>query len=317
MPVTPKPDQNTIDIKSVNDTQNLHISGFLFAIAGTMLFSLKSIFIKLAFIEGIDTTTLMFLRMSIAFPFYIIVLLYALKTRPAKASKLNKQNIALIVSLGFLGYYLASYLDFESLQHISAQLERLVLFTYPIIVAILSWIFFREKITIKVFISMILSYAGIGFLFFNEAAAGNENLLEGTILVGLAAFFFSIYVVFSKALISKLGSLIFTSIAMSSALIFILVQFAATREISDLDVSPKIWLLSFLLAIFCTLIPSFLTAEAINRIGATRMSITGSIGPVFTIFIAVIFLGEDFGWEHIVGLFLVLIGVGLLKTKKV
>ncbi|MEH6457101.1 MAG: DMT family transporter, partial [Cocleimonas sp.] len=224
-------------------------------------------------------------------------------------------NIAITISLGFFGYYLASYLDFESLQHISAQLERLVLFTYPIIVAILSWIFFREKITVKVFISMVLSYAGVGFLFFNEAGAGNENLIKGTVLVGFAAFFFSLYVVFSKALISKLGSLIFTSIAMSSALVFIVVQFTATRELSDLDVSPRIWLLSFLLAIFCTLIPSFLTAEAINRIGATRMSITGSVGPVFTIFIAVVFLGEDFGWEHIVGLFLVLIGVGLLRSK--
>lgn len=297
------------------NTQNLQVSGFLFALAGTMLFSLKSIFIKLAFMEDIDTTTLVFLRMSIAFPFYVMVLLYALRTRPEKAAKLNKQNIAMTIGLGFLGYYLASYLDFESLQYISAQLERLILFTYPIIVAILGWVFFREKITIKVCISMLLSYVGVGFLFFNEAGTGNENLVLGTILVAAAAFFFSIYVVFSKALISSLGSLIFTSIAMSTALVFIVIQFAATRELSDLNVSPRIWLLSFLLAVFCTIIPSFLTAEAINRIGATKMSITGSIGPVFTIFVAVVFLGEEFGWEHIIGLFLVLIGVGLLRSK--
>ncbi len=302
-------------LQTQQEQQKLQVTGFLFAIAGTMLFSLKSIFIKLAFMEDIDTTTLVFLRMSIAFPFYIAVLIYAIKTRPAKAAELSKRNIALAITLGFFGYYLASYLDFESLQHISAQLERLVLFTYPIIVAILSWVVFREKITIKVFISMVLSYAGVGFLFFNEAGAGNDNLVLGTILVGLAAFFFSVYVVFSKALITVLGSLIFTSIAMSSALVFILVQFVATRELSDLDVSPRIWLLSFLLAIFCTLIPSFLTAEAINRIGATKMSITGSVGPVFTIFVAVVFLGEDFGWEHIVGLLLVLVGVNLLRTK--
>ena len=295
--------------------QSLKVSGFLFAIAGTMLFSLKSIFIKLAFIEGVDTTTLMFLRMTIACPLYILVLMYAIRTRPAKAANLNTRNIAISIVLGFFGYYLASYLDFESLHHISAQLERLVLFTYPIIVAVLSWIFFRERITIKVFFSMILSYAGVGFLFFNEAGTGNDNLVLGTVLVAGAAFFFSIYVVFSKAIITILGSLIFTSIAMSTAVVYIIIQFLATHEFSDLNVSPKIWLLSFLLAVFCTLIPSFLSAEAINRIGATRMSITGSIGPVFTIFIAVVFLGEDFGWEHIVGLLLVLIGVGLLKTK--
>lgn len=297
------------------NNQNLQVTGFLFAIAGTMLFSLKSIFIKLAFMDGVDTTTLMFLRMTIACPLYIVVLIYALKTRPTKAANLTKSNIGLSIVLGFLGYYLASYLDFESLHHISAQLERLILFTYPIMVAVLSWIFFKEKITIKVFISMILSYVGVGFLFFNEAGAGNENIALGTILVVGAAFFFSIYVVFSKALISILGSLIFTSIAMSTAVIYICIQFFITHELSDLNVTPKVWFLSFLLAVFCTLIPSFLSAEAINRIGSTRMSITGSIGPVFTIFIAVIFLGEDFGWEHVVGLLLVLVGVGLLKTK--
>jgi len=302
---------------SSNKKENIQISGFLFAIAGTMLFSLKSIFIKLAFIEGVDTTTLMFLRMSMACPLYILVLIYAIKTRPEKAAKLNKKNISIAIILGFFGYYLASYLDFESLHHISAQLERLVLFTYPIIVAILSWIFFREKITIRVFISMFLSYVGVGFLFFNEAGAGNENLVIGTAFVAGAAFFFSIYVVFSKALISTLGSLIFTSIAMSTAVIYITIQFITTHDFTDLDVSPRVWLLSFLLAVFCTLIPSFLSAEAINRIGPTRMSITGSIGPVFTIFIAVVFLGEDFGWKHIIGLLLVLIGVGLLKTKTI
>ena len=302
---TEKPDQHT------------QLSGFVFAIIGTLLFSLKSIFIKLAFMEEIDATTLLFLRMSISLPFYLLVLMYALKTRPEKAAKLNKSNIIIIAILGFLGYYLSSYLDFESLQYISAQLERLVLFTYPIMVAILSWVFFRERVTIKVFISMILSYAGIAFLFFNESGTGNENLAKGTILVGFAAFFFSLYVVFSKRLISILGSLIFTSITMSASVVFIAIQFAVTHDLSHLNVSPRILILSFLLAVFCTLIPSFFTAEAINRIGAKKMSITGSVGPVFTIFIAVTFLGEVFSWHHVIGLILVLVGVGLLKTKHV
>ena len=123
------------------------------------------------------------------------------------------------------------------------------------------------------------------------------------------------YVIFSKPFISRLGSLIFTSIAMSSATLWILIQFFSTRNLSDLNVSPKLWFLSFLLAIFCTLIPSFFTSEAINRIGATRMSITGSIGPVVTIILAVFLLDEAFGWSHAIGLLLVLIGVDLIRRK--
>jgi len=301
-----------------NDTNNANDqfrSGVFFAIAGTALFSLKSIFAKLAFIEGIDATTLATLRMIIAFPFYVVILIYAVKTRPEKAALLAKRDGLTIFGLGFLGYYLASYLDFQGLFYISAQLERLTLFTYPIMVALLSWVFFREKITLRILTSFAISYIGVSLLFFNEAAVttGNDQVALGTGLVALAAFSFATYLIFSKAFVSRLGSLIFTSLAMSSSMVFILVQFFATHKLEDLNVSGRAWFLCFLLAVFCTVIPSFFTSEAINRIGATKTSIMGSIGPVMTIILAVNLLGEEFGWPQIAGLVLVLIGVSFLR----
>lgn len=302
-----------------SSTQKQFRSGIFFAIAGTALFSLKSIFIKLAFQESIDATTLLTLRMLIAFPFYVVVLLYAMRTRPEKAAQLTKANVVKIFALGFFGYYLASYLDFEGLSYISAQLERLTLFTYPIMVALLSWVFFREKITLNVIASLGVSYIGVSFLFFNESPESSGlpqgNTALGTILVATAAFSFSIYVIFSKAFISRLGSLIFTSIAMLSSLVFILIQFFATHDLSALNVSPRLWGLSILLAVFSTLIPSFFTSEAINRIGATKTSIMGTLGPVVTIILAVNLLGEEFGWPQIMGLLLVLLGVSLLRSR--
>jgi len=304
----------------INTKQNSYRIGIFFAIAGTALFSLKSIFIKLAFQEGIDATTLLALRMLIAFPFYVLILIYAIKTRPEKAALFTKRDGLAIIGLGFLGYYLASYLDFEGLSYISAQLERLTLFTYPIMVALLSWLFFREKITLSVIGSLLVSYLGVSFLFFNEVSPANTSLNNsdaavGTLLVAVAALSFAIYVIFSKAFISRLGSLIFTSVAMSSSLVFILIQFFVIHELSDLNVSPRLWGLSILLAIFSTLIPSFFTSEAINRIGATRTSIMGTLGPVVTIILAVNILDEVFGWPQVVGLLLVLLGVSLLRSK--
>lgn len=293
-------------------------SGVFFAIAGTALFSLKSIFAKLAFIEGIDATTLVTLRMIIAFPFYVVILIYAFKTRPEKAALLTKRDGLTIFGLGFLGYYLASYLDFQGLFYISAQLERLTLFTYPIMVALLSWVFFREKITLRILVSLAISYLGVSLLFFNESPAANmdeSKIALGTTLVALAAFSFAIYLIFSKAFVSRFGSLIFTSLAMSSSMVFMLIQFFATHEMEDLNVSAKVWFLCFLLAVFSTVIPSFFTSEAINRIGATKTSIMGSIGPVVTIILAVNLLGEEFGLPQIVGLLLVLLGVSLLRKN--
>ena len=282
--------KKSIDKNESNSTNDQFRSGVFFAIAGTALFSLKSIFAKLAFAEGIDATTLVTLRMIIAFPFYVVILSYAIKTRPEKAALLTKKDGLLIFGLGFLGYYLASYLDFQGLYYVSAQLERLTLFTYPIMVALLSWVFFREKITLRILASLVVSYLGVSLLFFNEipsTSAGQNQLILGTSLVALAAFSFSIYLIFSKAFVSKFGSLIFTSLAMSSSMVFILVQFFTTHEFSDLNVSPRVWFLCFLLAVFSTVIPSFFTSEAINRIGATKTSIMGSVGPVVTIILAV------------------------------
>lgn len=293
-------------------------SGIFFAIAGTALFSLKSIFAKLAFQEGIDATTLVTIRMLIAFPFYLMIMFYAFKTRPEKAALLTRRDVVLITLLGFIGYYLASYLDFQGLFYISAQLERLTLFTYPIMVAVLSWVFFREKITLRILASLIISYLGVSLIFFNEtpsAVVTDRQVAIGTTYVALAAFSFAFYVIFSKAFITRLGSLIFTSIAMSSSLGFILIQFFATHELADLNVSARVWFLLTMLAVFSTVIPSFFTSEAINRLGATKTSIMGSIGPVVTIVLAVNLLGEEFGLPQVVGLLLVLLGVSFLRAK--
>lgn len=296
-------------------------TGLLFAILGTALFSLKSIFIKLAFIEGIDATTLLTLRMLIALPFYLIILFYAISTRPHRVEQMRGSDFPLLLLLGFLGYYLASYLDFEGLTYISAQLERLTLFTYPVMVSILSWLILKEQLTRRVIASLLISYIGVSLLFYSEtpalqsAASGPDNTLKGTLLVAGAAFSFSLYVIFSKACIARLGSLIFTSFAMLSASGFIVAQFLLTHELNDLQVSPRLWVLAFLLGIVSTLIPSFLTSEAIHRIGAARTSIMGTVGPVVTIILAVTLLDEPFGLAQIAGLVLVLGGVSLLRRR--
>ncbi len=300
---------------STTTAQNQFNTGILFAIVGTALFSIKSIFIKLAFQEGIDAATLLALRMLIALPFYLIILWYAVKTRPQKAALLTKKNSLAIIVLGFLGYYLASYLDFQGLSYISAQLERLALFTYPVMVAILSWVFFRERITLRILTALVISYLGVSFLYLNESQSTSENIALGTSLVVAAAFSFSLYVIFSKNYIALLGSLIFTSIAMLSSTVFVFTQFFLTHPLSDLNVSTRLWVLSALLGIVSTLLPSFLTSEAIHRIGATKTSIMGSIGPVVTIVLAVNILGEDFGMTQMMGLLLVLLGVSFLKNK--
>ena len=289
--------------------------GLLFAVIGTALFGLKSIFIKLAFAEGVDAPTLLSLRMLIAFPLYVLILWWVMRKPSGNIRAITTKDLFAILVLGFLGYYLASLLDFEGLNHISAQLERLTLFTYPVMVALLSWVIFSEKITKQVWFSLGCTYLGVSFLYLYETSTTQQSIALGTTLVALAALSFSYYVIFSKRYIQRLGSLFFTSVAMLSSTVFVFIHFFITHAISDLQVSNTIWLYAFLLGIVSTLLPSFMISEAISRIGGTKTSIAGSVGPVFTILLAVAVLGEDFGWAQFVGMILVIVGVLALNRR--
>lgn len=287
--------------------------GLLLAVIGTALFSLKSIFIKFAYQAGVDTTPLLTLRMLISLPFYLLILAWLL--RKQETVKPLPKELLMIFGLGFLGYYLASWLDMEGLNYISAQLERLTLYTYPIMTTLLGWFFLREKITRTIMLALLLTYSGVLMLYFHEASQVGADATIGVLLVAGAALSFSIYVVLSKHMIGRFGSRLFTSLAMIASSVYILIHFSLTHEFSDLLINDAAWIYAFLLAIFSTLLPSYMVSEAIARIGASRTSIVGTAGPVFTIMLAVLLLDENFGWTHLAGMLLVVFGVSLLGKK--
>jgi drug/metabolite transporter (DMT)-like permease len=296
---------------STDDAQQQHLrSGLLLAVSGTALFALKSIFIKFAYQQGVDTTTLLTLRMLISLPFYLSMLFWLLR-KPATRKPVPRE-LATIVGLGFMGYYLASWLDMQALNYISAQLERLTLYTYPVMTTLLGWFFLRETITRRIVLALACTYGGVMLLYLRESMTAGSNTGLGVALVVASALSFSGYVIMSKGMIGKLGSRLFTSIAMLSSTLFIVVHFLTTHEISDLLINHTAWIWAFLLAFFSTVLPSFMVSEAIARLGAAKTSIVGTAGPVFTILLAVVLLGEPFGWFHLAGMLLVMYGVSLL-----
>lgn len=287
--------------------------GFILAIFGTALFSLKSIFIKLTYAEGLDSDSVLMIRMAIALPIYLVVLFWLsrVKTKPeGLRSKLLK-----ITFLGFIGYYLASYLDLKALEMISAQLERLTLFTYPIMVAILGALFFKTPLTRKVLLALVITYSGLLVVFAKEASLSGEQVFLGTLLVFLAALSFSFYVLFGKQMIHKIGSLWFTSLAMTISSFFVLLHFGLFGDFTNLTVTPMAWLWLILLAIFSTVIPSFMISEAIAKIGPAQTGIVGMLGPIVTMGLAITILNEPFTVWHALGMVLVIGGVAILTIR--
>lgn len=290
-------------------------TGFLLAISGTALFSLKSIFIKLAYLQGLDADSVLMLRMAFALPVYLLIMFWLYRKHSGYPQNLSA-NLPKIIFLGFIGYFLSSWLDLKGLEFISAQLERLTLFSYPILVAVLGAMFFKTPLTKNIIASLVITYAGIWLVFNQELSVSGSDTGYGTLLVFLAALSYSLYVLMGKKLIHQVGSLWFTSIAMTVSSIFVLLYYAMLFDYSSLSVTNMAWLWVILLAIFSTVIPSFMLAEAIAKIGPAQTGVIGTLGPVVTILLAVWFLKEPFTLYHAAGIALVIAGVTVLSRGK-
>ncbi|MEL6104966.1 MAG: DMT family transporter, partial [Planctomycetota bacterium] len=260
-------------------TGNRFVSGLLLAAFGTFLFALKSIFIKLAFQAGAGPTLLLTLRMLMALPFYVFVL-WRLWPIEVEGSRPSRGLIGRALALGFLGYYLASYLDLCGLAYISAQMERLTLFVYPAIIAILAAMFLGERLTIRVALAIALCWMGVLVMYWRERELlEGSNVGRGVALVACSALSYSLYVLFAKPTMLQMGSRQFTSLAMIGSTVFVAGHFAATRPPTELvSAAPSVYAIGLVLAFVCTVLPSFMISEAIVRIGATRTSVIGSVG---------------------------------------
>jgi drug/metabolite transporter (DMT)-like permease len=299
-------------------TPNYRIIGYAFAALGTTLFALKGILIKLAYGDAggapaVDAITLLALRMMFSAPVYIVIGAIAWRRR-LNSGQGNIPIRALFASIviGVIGYYFSAYLDFVGLIYLSAQLERLILYTYPMFVMVLGAIFFGYTITGRGVFSLLIAYAGIGVIFGGGATATGEHTLYGAAFVFAGAITFAGYQLFAVSAVRSAGPLLFTCIAMVTASIATLIHFSLVHNLADLfSQSPRIYWLVAVMAVFATVMPTFLLNAALGRVNAQAVAMIGTLSPVATIIMAVVVVGEPFALIDALGTAVVLTGVGL------
>jgi len=282
----------------------------ILVIIGAILFATKPVLIKLMYVtDDLEAIHVLFIRMLFSVPFYLFILFrYKSKAEVKEQLQLNWKPILL---LGFIGYYLSSYLDFKGLQYISAGLERVILFLNPTMVLILSALYFSKKIKLFQIIAIGISYLGIAIAFLSQTnMADQRSLVIGGGLVFLAAFSYAIYLVGAEAYIKRVGTVPFTCYTMVIAFFIISLQYVLTTPLSDMiEFKSEIYLYGIYIAALSTIIPSFMIAEGIKRIGANNASIISAVGPVATIIMAWFILHEKVSTMQVVGSALVILGV--------
>jgi len=285
-------------------------SGMLLALLATVFFSAKAVFVKLAYAYGVDAVTLLTLRMAFALPVFALVAAVELR-RPARAAINGKQGMA-IIGLGLLGAYLAGLLDFLGLQYVSAGIERLVLFLYPTLTLLLSLLLLGRRIIFPEIMAVAVSYMGIAISLQQEDLLQTAQLLYGALLVFGSALAYALYLIGSGGLIACVGSRLFMAVSMIVSCLAMVVQFVLTRDIATLVQPLPVYGYGLLIAMLSTVLPAFMLAAAIQRIGAAHVSIIGGIGPMTTIVLATVFLDEAMSSMQVIGAALVISGVLLL-----
>lgn len=281
--------------------------GLALATFGAIAFSGKAIIVKLAYRHGVDAVTLIMLRMLFALPLFALMAWWAGRGKPA----LTRRDWVGVVGLGFSGYYLSSFLDFAGLAYITASLERLILYLNPTLVLLFGWIVYRRRITRWQFAGMAISYSGVLLVFGHELSLGQSAAAAwGAFLVFLSAVSYAIYLVASGEFVKRLGSLRLVGLATSVACLLCIGQFLLLRPMSAaFEVAPEVIWLSVLNATLCTAIPVLAVMMAIERIGPAMAAQTGMVGPMSTILMGVVLLGEPFTAWIAAGTVLVIAGI--------
>ncbi len=299
---------------------NLHQGAFYVFISAAG-FSVKAIFAKKAYEVGADPVTLLFVRMVFAAPLFLL-LGYWNATHNSDEKALRKKEILALMGLGILGYYLSSIMDFIGLSYISASLERIILFSYPTLVVILTALFFRSSLDRKDYLALLITYLGIFVVFSEElkqsVSIPMETLITGGTLVFGSACTYALYLIGSGFIIPRIGAARFTAYSMIIATLTITVHYLLVKgpTFPSHD-NPIIWY-GLAMAVFSTFMPAYFLSKGIKLIGSERSSVISTIGPVSTIVLANMVLHESMTWIQIVGTLVVIAGVLMisLKTKK-
>lgn len=295
--------------------------GLAAIVAASILFSCKSVFFKLCYRYGTPPVVLQALRGMFSLPFYLFPFL-VLKFRSAafRPATMTRRDLLIIAWLGFSGYYLASIFDMVGLQYVTAGTERLILFIYPTLVVLFSAWMFRKRIPRNMLAPLLASYAGIALAFGGEAdvAVPGARPMYGGFLVFLSAVFYALFLVGQGRMVRRLGPQRLAAGCMMASSACVFAQYLFCYPLGSLAQPAQVYWIAGLTSVFCNVVPVYLYGYGVHQVGAGKAAVVSSIGPVSTVALAGILLGERTGGFQLAGLGLVIAGslrLGFARTK--
>jgi len=282
-------------------------------VLSALTLALKGIFAKYIFAQGVDVVTVLALRNALAFP--MLVLVGAWLVGGFKGLAMPPRDLALAMAAGLIGYWIASLLDFTALTMIDVSVERVLLFSFPVFVLILEAMRSRRLPPPRQVIALIGAEAGIVLVMgATDLDLFLANLEGGLWAIG-SALVFSFYYMLNQHLGPRLGSARMALAAVGGASLGTCGQFLASEPLSALDISGAAWGWTVAMAFFCSVVPFLAITEGIRRVGASRSALISTVGPVATLVLAALLLGERLTPTQLGGAALVFVAILSLEGR--
>lgn len=298
-------------IKTETENKDYRL-GILLSVLGALLLSTKGIFAKILYDNGADYESVTVVRAILSIPLFWM---WYFMRRKKTIQSISKDSLFIILLAGFIAYYFGALINFYALTMIDASIERLILYSFPAIVIVFKSLQKKTMPSKNMMLVLMVIYLGL----FLTLGIGNQALMMqnfyGGLLVFVSTITISIYFLLNEKYGQEIGSITFTTIAMTGATVSLFVHATLTNNLSWMTWSSEMWINMLMLVLVATTIPLFMVAEGIKRSGASASALGTTIAPPSTIFFAWLILGETLEASQIIGCLMVLFGIILLQRS--
>ena len=273
--------------------------GILVVFLATVFLSTKSIWAKLIYLDSLSPLNVLVCRAVLSLPFFLIPMIRF------DWNSVNKSKVFKYSFFGAILYLSSSIADFIGLLYISASLERAVLFTFPIYVFLLSSDL--SRITFSKVVLIVSTVLGLAIMFNPTVDNHLTDTLIGISLVLLSAIFWALFIIYSKRAVSNISSTIFTSTYMCITTVLLLLGFIIDSKnfTTFLTLQTHTMIYLVFLAIFCSIIPSYLMSFGLKKINASLAAVISAMGPIVTLGLDVVILNHNLALNEIIGAIIV------------
>ena len=273
--------------------------GILVVFLATVFLSTKSIWAKLIYLDSLSPLNVLVCRAVLSLPFFLIPMIRF------EWNSVNKSKVFKYSFFGAILYLSSSIADFIGLLYISASLERAVLFTFPIYVFLLSSDL--SRITFSKVILIVSTVLGLAIMFNPTVDNHLIDTLIGISLVLLSAVFWALFIIYSKRTVSNISPTIFTSTYMCITTVLLLFGFIIDSKnfTTFLTLQTHTMIYLVFLAIFCSIIPSYLMSFGLKKINASLAAVISAMGPIVTLGLDVVILNHNLASNEIIGAIIV------------